>query len=313
MRAFLVHNAGGPEVLREEIVDLPVIGDNDVLVETKAIGLNPADYKIRREEQGLAMVGGGETPVILGWDIAGIVVDCGANVSHFKRGDRVFGMVNFPGQGKAYAEYVSAPEGHLAKIPTKVGFVDSAATTLAALTAYQVLNGKVKNGDKVLIHAGSGGVGHFAVQMAKQFGGYVISTSSAKNRDFVMSLGADEHIDYREQKFDDVLDDMDFVFDTVGGQTMEDSVNVLGKGGELVTLLAFEAPVELVSKAERRGATVSTALVQSSGVDLAALADMLRDGTLKPAIAATFDFGDLPAAHAELEKGRSVGKVVITL
>lgn len=313
MRAYIVEKAGGPEVLKETLVDLPIIGSGDVLVETKAIGLNPADYKVRSEEQGLDMVGGGARPVILGWDISGVVAEVGFEVTDFKKGDRVFGMVNFPSAGKAYAEYVASPAGHLAKIPDNINYTDAAATTLAALTAYQVLNGKIKKGDRVLIHAGSGGVGHFAVQMAKQMGAHVISTSSAKNRDFVMSLGADEHIDYRSQKFDDLLDDMDFVFDTVGGQTMTDSVNVLAHGGQLVTLLAFKPPEDLVEKATARGATISTALVQSSGTDMAALADMLEDETLKPTIASIFSFANLPAAHAELELGRSVGKVVVTV
>ena len=313
MRAYLTETAGGPEVLIEKLVDLPVIAADEVLVETKATGLNPADYKVRSEDQGLDMIGGGERPVILGWDVAGVVVETGSDVDGFHKGERVFGMVNFPGQGKAYAEYVAAPAAHIAKIPDSTSFPDAAATALAALTAYQVLNGKIKTDERVLIHAGSGGVGHFAVQMANQMGAYVISTSSGKNRDFVMSLGADEHIDYRTQKFDEVLDDMDFVFDTVGGKTMEDSVNVLRKGGHLVTLLAFEPPAELVEKATSRGATISTALVQSNGADMAALADMLAAGTLKPTIANTFDFGELPAAHAELELGRSVGKVVVTI
>lgn len=313
MRAYLTEAAGGPEVLVEKIVDLPTIAADQILVETKAIGLNPADYKVRSDDQGLDMVGGGERPVILGWDIAGVVVDAGAEVNNFQKGDRIFGMVNFPGQGKAYAEYVAAPAAHMAKMPEATSFVDGAATALAALTAYQVLHGKIKKDDRVLIHAGSGGVGHFAVQMAKQMGAYVISTSSGKNRDFVLSLGADEHIDYRTQKFEDVLDDMDFVFDTVGGQTMDASVNVLGKGGHLVTLLAFEPPAALVEKAASRGATISTALVQSNGADMAALADMLGANTLKPTIASTFDFGDLPAAHVELELGRIVGKVVVTI
>lgn len=313
MRAFVTKVAGGPEVLVEKLVDLPVLAADQILVETKAIGLNPADLKVRSEEQGLDMVGGGERPVILGWDIAGVVVETGSDVEGFQKGDRVFGMVNFPGQGKAYAEYVAAPAANMAKIPENTDFVDAAATALAALTAYQVLHGKINKDARVLIHAGSGGVGHFAVQMAKQMGAHVISTSSGKNRDFVLSLGADEHIDYRTQKFDEELDGMDFVFDTVGGQTMEDSVNVLGKGGHLVTLLAFEPPAELVAKAATRSATVSTALVQSNGADMAALAGMLEVGTLKPTIASTFDFSDLPAAHAELELGRSVGKVVVTI
>lgn len=313
MRAFLVDKAGGPEVLEERQIDRPVISKGEVLLQTRAIGLNPADYKVRSEEQGLDMAGDGKRPVILGWDVAGVVVETGADVTDFEVGDRAFGMVNFPGAGKAYAEYVAAPAAHLAKIPDSIDFVDAAATTLAALTAYQVLQGKISKDDRVLIHAGSGGVGHFAVQMAKQMGAYVVSTSSAKNRKFVLSLGADEHIDYRTQDFEALLNDINFVFDTVGGKTMEKSVNVLAKGGELVTLLAFELPAELIEKAADRNATVSTALVQSNGEHMAALANMLADGTLKPTIANTFDFADMPQAHTELEKGRSVGKVIVTL
>lgn len=313
MQAYLVEKAGGPDVLELKSIDLPLMTGSDVLVETKAIGINPADFKVRSEEQGLDMVGGGDRPVILGWDIAGIVQEVGADVVELKKGDRVFGMVNFPGAGKAYAEYVAAPEEHLAKIPDNISFVEAAATTLAALTAYQVLNGNIHQNDRALIHAGSGGVGHFAVQMAKHIGAHVIATSSAKNRDFVLSLGSDEHIDYRTQKFDELLDDIDFVFDTVGGQTMTDSVNVLAKDGQLTTLLAFEPPPELLERAAKRNATVNTALVQSSGTDMSALARMLSDGVIKPTIAKTFDFAELPEAHAELERGRTVGKIVVTL
>ena len=130
-----------------------------------------------------------------------MVTEVGENVTEFKVGDRVFGMVNFPGVGNAYAEYVAAPVGHLAKMPNGFSFEQAAATTLAALTALQVLRqARVKPGDKVLIQAGSGGVGHFAIQIAKRMGAYVISTSSAKNRDFILGWGADEHIDYRTQQ-----------------------------------------------------------------------------------------------------------------
>ena len=313
MRAYVVEKAGGPEVLEERNIDLPTIANNEVLIEVKAIGLNPADAKVRSEEQGLDMAGGGSRPVILGWDIAGIVSDIGSEVTAFQKGDRVFGMVNFPGAGKAYAEYVASPESHLAKIPENISFTDAAATTLAALTAYQVLNGKIKKDDTVLIHAGSGGVGHFAVQLAKQMGAYVISTSSAKNRDFVMSMGADQHIDYKTQKFDQILSDVDFVFDTVGGQTTVDSVNVLAKGGQLITLLAFEVPADLAVKAQERGAKIDTALVHSDGNGMQALALMLGDGILKPTIAKTFEFNDMALAHGEIELGRTVGKIVVTL
>lgn len=240
MKAIITHQAGGIENLQLHDVEKPTIRANEVLVETRAISINPADTKVKYAEEALLDLYGEERPIILGWDIAGTVIEAGANVTNFKVGDNVFGMVNFPGNGKAYAEYVASPESHLALIPEGVNFIDAAATTLAAMTAYQALNGRVNQGDKVLIHAGSGGVGHFAVQIAKQMGAYVYSTSSVRNKDFVMSLGADEHIDYREQDFEKVLHDIDLAFDTVSPENAEKSLQVLRSGGQLVSITIRE-------------------------------------------------------------------------
>ncbi|MBT8448210.1 MAG: NADP-dependent oxidoreductase, partial [Gammaproteobacteria bacterium] len=202
MKAYLLNEAGGVENLVLSNIEKPRIKVNEVLVETKAISINPVDVKVRKADEVLTLImGTEERPVIPGWDISGTVVAVGEEVSEFEVGNRVFGMVNFPGQGKGYAEYVASPASHLAIMPEKATFEEAAATTLAALTALQVLKPRVNEGDRILIHAGSGGVGHFAIQIAKALGAHVISTSSAKNRDFIMSLGADEHIDYREQKF----------------------------------------------------------------------------------------------------------------
>jgi len=161
MKAIILEQAGGVENLITAEINQPSIKENEVLVEVKAIGINPVDYKVRANEEVLHMIYGPQRPAILGWDIAGVVVSLGSGVSNFQVGDRVFGMVNFVGAGQAYAEFVAAPVNHLAKIPAAVSFTDAAATTLAALTALQVLKGKVKKDDRVLIHAGSGGVGHF--------------------------------------------------------------------------------------------------------------------------------------------------------
>lgn len=200
-------------------IEQPELGTDEVLVQTKAISINPVDVKVRPVEEVLTMIIGEERPVILGWDIAGTVAAVGADVKDFEVGDKVFGMVNFPGHGKGYAEYVASPASHLAEMPSNTTFEDAAAATLAALTALQVLKPRVKAGDRILIHAGSGGVGHFAIQIAKNIGATVVTTSSAKNRDFLLSLGADEHIDYRQQKFEEVLKDIDFILDGMGGGT----------------------------------------------------------------------------------------------
>lgn len=313
MKAIVLEKAGGVENLILKDVEQPVAKEHEVLVEVKAIGVNPVDFKVRRNEAILNMIYGDTRPVILGWDIAGTVVSAGDKVAHFETGDAVFGMVNFPGNGNAYAEFVAAPESHLAKIPENVSFEEAAATSLAALIALQVLKGRVKKGDRVLIHAGSGGVGHFAIQIAKHLGAYVITTSSSKNRDFVLSLGADEHIDYREQAFEEVASNIDFVLDGMGGEVLLKSLKVMKEGGSIISLPSPEISEEVLEQAEKRNVNVSFLMVQSNGNDMNALKDLLADGTIKPHVSKTFPFSEMGNAHLELETGRTVGKMVVTL
>jgi NADPH:quinone reductase-like Zn-dependent oxidoreductase len=314
MKAYLLNEAGGVENLVLSEIEKPEIKADEVLVETKAISINPVDVKVRPHDQVLQMIlGTEERPVILGWDISGVVAAVGADVSDFAVGDRVFGMVNFPGHGKAYAEYVASPASHLAKIPEGTTFEEAAATTLAALTALQVLRPRIKAGDRVLIHAGSGGVGHFAIQMAKNIGAHVITTSSAKNRDFCMALGADEHIDYRAVEFEAVLTDIDFVLDGMGGETLEKSMKVLKNGGGMVSLPAPNFPEAVTKEAAERDINVEFLLVQSGSDDMNTLKGMLEAGTLKPHVSVTFPFEKLQDAHRQVESGRTVGKTVVIL
>ena len=313
MKAYVLNEAGGTENLILSEVERPAPQSNEVLVETKAISINPVDVKVRPFEEALNMIIGPERPIILGWDVAGTVAAVGENVTQFKVGDSVFGMVNFPGHGKAYAEYVSAPESQLAKMPAKTSFEDAAATTLAALTALQVLQPRVKRGDRVLIHAGSGGVGHFAIQIAKKLGAHVISTSSAKNRDFIMSLGADEHIDYRTQKFEEVLTDIDFILDGMGGDILENSLKVVRDHGTIVSLPTHEFSEELKAIAEPRSIKLEFVLVTSNGKDMNSLKELLENGVLKPYVSKTFAFTELAKAHKQIESGRTVGKAVVVL
>ena len=313
MKALILEKAGGIENLQLVETQKPSINENEVLVEVKAISVNPVDYKVRAIEAVLNMINGEARPAIIGWDIAGIVVSIGKNVSNLKIGDRVFGMINFPGSGKAYAEYVAAPENQLAKIPENTNFEDAAAATLAALTALQVLETRVKKSDRILIHAGSGGVGHYAIQIAKSLGAYVITTSSAKNKDFVMSLGADEHIDYQTQKFEEVLADIDFVFDMFNGDILLNSVKIVKNGGAIISLPTPDFSEEILALAKARNVAVAQIMVQSNGKDMNTLASMLENGSLKSFVSKTFEFKDMGQAHLQLESGRTIGKVVVTI
>ncbi|MDT0606862.1 NADP-dependent oxidoreductase [Croceitalea rosinachiae] len=313
MKAIVLEQAGGVENLLIKEIEKPTIKDHEVLVSVKAISVNPVDYKVRGNEAVIDMIMGNERPVILGWDIAGIVTETGSKVSKFQKGDLVFGMVNFVGRGNAYAEFVAAPENHLAKIPDGVSFEEAAATTLAALTALQVLQPRVKKGDKVLIHAGSGGVGHFAIQIAKSLGAFVITTSSAKNKAFVMSLGSDEFIDYRSQNFEEVLSDLDFVFDMFNGDILLNSIKVVKDGGTIISLPTPDFSEDIHALAKEHNVDVQFLMVQSNEKDMETLAGLLENGSIKPHISNTFNFNNMGKAHLQLESGRTVGKVVVTV
>ena len=309
MKAIIVEQPGGVENLIHTQIDTPVIGDNEVLVQVKAISINPVDVKTRA---GKGMHGRLKTfsPLILGWDISGVVT--ASNAPQFKAGDEVFGMVNFPGHGKTYAEYVAAPAAHLALKPANISHEEAAAATLAPLTVWQTLVefGQVKAGQRVLIHAAAGGVGHYAVQIAKHLGAYVIGTSSAANKDFVLSLGADEHIDYRSQQFEKVVSDIDFVLDAIGGDNIDRSLEVLKPGGTLVSIPSGLSE-QVTEKAKAKGIRGVFILVQSNGEDMQHLADLLAQGKLRSHVSQTFAFTEMDKAHLQVESGRTVGKVVV--
>ncbi len=313
MKAIILKKAGNAENLVMKDIPQPIIKEDEVLVEVKAISINPADTKVRMAQEGINIMFAGDENIILGWDISGVVSSVGKNVTKFKEGDKVFGMVNFPGSGKAYAQFVSSPENHLAKMPKNASFEEAAATTLSALTALQVLSTRVKENDRVLIHAGSGGVGHFAIQIAKNLGAYVLTTSSTKNKDFVMSLGANEHIDYRAQAFENVVKDIDFVLDSMGGDILENSLKVMREGGSIICLPEGDFSKELQDEAKRRNVNLGNILVQSNGEDMNTLKDLVENGALKATVAKTFAFEQMREAHTEVEQGRTVGKVIVTL
>ncbi|MBT1702170.1 NADP-dependent oxidoreductase [Chryseosolibacter indicus] len=311
MKAIIIQDFGGVDKLVTTDVTTPSIKNDEVLVQVKAISINPVDVKSRASGGVLRTIT--ERPLILGWDIAGIVVEVGGQVKNFKKGDSVFGMVNFPGHAKAYAEFVTAPASHLTHKPANISFEEAAAATLAALTAWQAftVHAKVTKGDKVLIHAASGGVGHYAVQLAKHFGAYVIGTSSAKNRDFVLNLGADEHLDYQTKPFEESVADVDVVLDSLGPDNLKKSITVTRKGGTVVSILGFAE--HLKDEAKNKGVNGKPFLVSSNGNDMEALADLMARGILRSHVSKTFTFNQMRDAHLEVESGRVVGKVVVTL
>ena len=311
MKAIILNDFGDANKLVMAELPVPEIKPDEVLVRVKAISINPIDVKTR-SGKGLAESLKTEWPLVLGWDISGIVQETGEKVRHFKVGDEVFGMVNFPGHGKAYAEYVAAPAAHLAKKPANISFEEAAAGTLAALTAWQAftLHTKIVSGDRVLIHAASGGVGHFAIQMAKHFGAYVIGTSSAANRDFVLSLGADQHVDYQAQKLVDVVDPVDLVLDGVGGETIDQSLEVLKEGGTIVSLPSGKNET-VTEKAAAKGMIGKRMRVESGSTDMEKLASLFENGELRAHVSKTYRLEEMAEAHRQIESGHTVGKIVV--
>jgi NADPH:quinone reductase-like Zn-dependent oxidoreductase len=313
MKGIILAETGSVDNLKYVDLPKPTINENEVLVKVKALSINPVDYKARANNGSLNWLFGAERPVILGWDLSGTVVEVGKKVEAFKLNDAVFGMANFPGKGNAYAEYVAVPAAHLTLKPTNISYEEAAVATLAALTAWQVLFGHIKKGDTVLIHGASGGVGHYAVQIAKYLGASVIGTSSGKNKAFSLEMGVDKHIDYTQKDFEKELANIDFVFDTVGGDLMSRSINVTRQGGKIVTIPTGNIPQDYLEKAKAKSIDLSFVLVKSSGEDMAILADLMQKGILKSHISHTFTFDEMAKAHLQLETGRTVGKIALTV
>ncbi len=313
MKAIILKGFGGVENLVITDVPVPNVSDNEVLVKVKAIGINPIDIKTRTGK-GLANRLKELNPMILGWDISGVITEIGRSITSFQKGDEVFGMINFPGHGKAYAEYVAAPETHLALKPANSSHEDAAAASLAALTGWQILKekAKIKSGDKVLIHAAAGGVGHYSVQMSKYLGAYVVGTASGKNRDFILSLGASEHIDYEKQRFEDVLNDLDFVLDAIGGDYIDRSLKVLKPGGTIISIPSG-ASENITEKAKAKGMNGYHFTVQSNGNNMKEISDLLKKGLVKSYISKIFPFDEIQSAHMQIETRKTKGKVVVTL
>ena len=317
MKAIVLKEVGGIEKLNFSEINIPEIKSDEILIKVKAISINPVDAGVRKNENALRNILKPEKDqdyFILGWDISGTVEKKGNDVRNFKEGDEVFGMVNFAGQGKAYAEYVAAPADQMALKPGNISFESAAAATLAALTAWQALvnNAKVSKTDKVLIHAASGGDGHYAVQIAKYFGAYVIGTASAPNRNFVIELGADEFIDYTSERFEDKVNDADVVLDSIPGDHLLHSIEAVKKGGRIISIKGnFEG--EIADKAKAKNLHTYRMMVRSNGNDMKQIAKLLDEKKIRSYVSKKYDFRDLPKAHEQIETGRTRGKIVVVV
>lgn len=310
MKAIVIDSYGGKEQLKEREVEKPAITDNQVLVEIHATSINPIDWKLR--EGYLKEMLPWEFPIILGWDAAGVIAETGAGVKHFKAGDRVFTRPATTRQG-TYAEYVPVDENLLAHMPESMTFEEGAAIPLTGLTAYQCLVdfAEVKKGDKVLIHAGAGGVGSMAIQIANSIGAYVATTASDKNDELVKSLGANQVINYREEDFSELLEDFDAVLDTMGGDVLDKSFKVLKKGGKLISIAGQPS----AEKAEQHEVKASDFWLEPNGEQLKKLANLYVSGELKPSIGEIFEFTEqgLQDAHELSESHHARGKIIIKI
>jgi NADPH:quinone reductase-like Zn-dependent oxidoreductase len=330
VKSVVATRYGGPGVVELADRPEPVLGAKDVLIEVRAASLNPVDYKIREGKVKLVLPL--EPPIALGCDVAGVVSATGAEATRFRVGDEVFARLEKLRMG-GLSERAVASESVVAKKPMRASFVEAAAVPLAALTSLQALreDAKLEPGQRVLIHAGAGGVGSLAIQIAKILGLTVITTTSTRNVDFVRSLGADEVIDYTRDRFRDRVRDLDAVFDTLG-TTELDSLAVVKRGGVVVGIgglpdAAFAAqwmpwwtaPMMRILTARRQlaasraGARFVYLFMRADGAQLAEIARWIDDGRLKPIVHATYPLVEFRAAFAELERGRARGKIVVTL
>ncbi|WP_326587886.1 NADP-dependent oxidoreductase [Streptomyces sp. NBC_01294] len=306
MRAIVVSQWGGPEVLTESELDRPEPAIGEILVRVHAAGVNPVDWKTRASG---ALIPWGPVPQV-GWDVSGTVEAVGPGVTFHRVGDEVYGMPRFPQQAGAYAEYVTAPARHFARKPASLDHVEAAALPLAALTAWQALvdTAGVSAGQRVLVHAAAGGVGHLAVQIAKARGAYVIGTASAAKHDLLRDLGADELIDYRTTDFEDVVSDVDIVIDAIGGDYGQRSLKVLKPGGHLVTLPGPDG-----IPADAQGVQAAWVIVEPDLKGLEEIAALVEQGLLKPLIDTVLPLEQAAKAHELGEQGRTTGKIVLTV
>jgi NADPH:quinone reductase-like Zn-dependent oxidoreductase len=309
MKAIRQHKFGGTEVLQYEDVPRPEPIPTEVLVRVQATSVNPVDFKTRSGHGPLRQM-----PFTVGWDVAGVVAQLGGGVTRFAVGDEVFGMPWFPRQAGSYAEYVTAPSRQFVRKPAGLSTAEAAALPLAGLTAWQTLvdTAQVRPGQRVLIHAAAGGVGHLAVQIAKARGAYVIGTARPANHEALAGLGADQLIDYRSTRFEDAVGDIDVVLDLIGGENSVRSLRVMRPGGLLIPVPsgAGRAVFDLAAEA---GVRVTGFLVEPDQVGLDGLVQLVESGQLRVLVSRQFPLTEVGAAHEAAQHDHSMGKIVLTV
>ena len=307
MKAVQINDFGNRSVLALNNIAIPTPADNEVLIKVKSAAVNPVDWKIR--EGYLQPLLNHSLPLILGWDVSGEIAAIGGQVTSLKVGDAVYSRPDIAKNG-SYAEYMTVAADEVAIKPNSLSWQEAAGVPLAALTAWQSLYdfAKLVPGERVLIHAGSGAVGQFAIQLAKLRGATVYTTTSAKNTDLVLGLGADHVIDYRQEDFSE-LKDLDVVFDTIGGETQANSWKTLKKGGRLVSIT--DNPDEAI--AAQHGVSASFCFVQPNREQLEKLAEFADAGQLKVSIDSEFSLEQVAEAHERSETGRAQGKIIINV
>lgn len=306
MKAAVLQEYGGPEVLKLQDVPQPEPKDDDVLVRVIAAGLNPVDGYVRQGR----LLGRGldKRPMIVGYDIAGVVEKIGARTTKFKPGDAVYAYLPIM-RGGGYAEFAIAKEGQMALKPKNIDFEKAAAVPLAATTAWQALvdEAKINKGQTVLIHGGSGGVGHFAIQIAKARGAKVIATASSTNQNLLTQLGVDQPIDYTTTKFQDVVKDSDVVLNCVRADTLPASYGVVKKGGVIVSITGDPGPREC----EKRALRCSGVMAHPDANVLDELRKLIEANKITPIVSQTFPLGDAAKAHQQIETRHTRGKIVL--
>ncbi|HZR43856.1 MAG TPA: NADP-dependent oxidoreductase [Ktedonobacteraceae bacterium] len=313
MKAIRIHEFGDADVMKYEDVEQPKPQAGEVLVRVRAAGINPVDYFSRRFP--LPFTSGAKgLPYILGWDISGEVVDLGEGVTQFSIGDEVYGMPRFPGEAKAYSQYITSPVSDLALKPKKLSYQEAAGVPLVALTAWQGLfdTAHLQAGQSVFISGGAGGVGHLAIQLAKWKGAKVMTTTSTRNVEFVRSLGADVVVDYTQQSIVDVIKDVDVVLDTIGGDVLEQEFQIVKRGGWVVSLPGHKGVDALGAQlAPQYSVSFKLILVHPSGEQLAEIAKLFDANQLTVHLDAVIPLKDAAQAHKLSEGGHVRGKLVL--
>ena len=308
MKAVVIHSYGGPEVLKYEDVPRPEPKEDEVLIRVIAAGVNPIDAKVR---QGVLarMATNNPFPMRMGYDAAGIVEKTGAKTVRFKAGDAVYAYLSIRGGGGAYAEYAVAKEDETSLKPMSCSFEAAAALPIAAITAWQALvdQAHLGQGQTVLIHGGSGGVGTIAIQIAKALGARVVATASTANQDLLKQLGADQAIDYTATKFEDLVKDVDVVLDTVGGDTLARSYQLVKKGGMVVTIVDQINQGELAAR-EIKGATL---MAHPEASVLAEVTKLVDQKKIIPTVSQILPLSDAAKAHQQIETKHTRGKIVL--